>query len=147
MNTNKSAQFLCAKIGSQWLGIDASMVLEIMKSDSGENPISSISGGEPTLSFQGKNIPTVSLSEMLLENHITYQQANRILISQLGDSVAGLIVDSVEEIIRMEPGQIKADGYQNPGFKSEIFEGIIDQDDKRVYIVSLKKLFELMYQS
>ncbi|PKK83843.1 MAG: hypothetical protein CVT49_06220 [candidate division Zixibacteria bacterium HGW-Zixibacteria-1] len=137
-------QFLCFKIRGYWLGINVENVVEIVKPTSLDGTDSPVVVGEDNINYHGAVLPTVHLADLLLGEQVKYDTSKRILVSQLNDLRAGIIVDSAEEILNVENEQI---GTPPPGsvpFNSEYLDGYIGFEDRNIYLISTEKLGELV---
>jgi purine-binding chemotaxis protein CheW len=134
-------RYLCAKIGGHWLGIEIDKIVEI--ATPGEKGLSKLGDNDDTLTYRGATIPAIYLPEVLTGDQIRYHTANRVLISETNNQTVGLVVDSVEEIVRMSKETIKP---LEPGvtpLKNEMLAGYVDIDERRINIVSLENVMAI----
>lgn len=138
----KPIQYICAKISGYWLGFDIHNILEIVNPGLLGNKQAILQESMP---YHGDSISIVSLSDYLLSNSVKYEASNRILISEINDRKAGLIVDSAEEIIRISPDEINPSIKFPAALNSDILDGIIETEEKQIYIFSIEKLYQLVF--
>jgi chemotaxis signal transduction protein len=143
MDEKKLYQYLCVKIGGRWLGVDATQIVEII------NPASSVGAGlkftdnGKTINYRGKILPTIRLADILLGSATHYHTAQRVLISETSEKMAGLIVDSAEEIIRIPEDKLSLVDPAHSEMNGESLEGVIETEEKLISILSLDKLYVL----
>jgi purine-binding chemotaxis protein CheW len=143
MEQKKLYQYLCVKIGGRWLGVDATRIVEIV------NPTSSTGGGltftddGKMVNYRGKILPTIRLADILLGSATHYDTDQRVLISETGEKMAGLIVDSAEEIIRVPEDQLSLIDPSRSEMNADSLEGVIETEEKSINILSLDKLYHL----
>nr|MBN2277047.1 chemotaxis protein CheW [candidate division Zixibacteria bacterium] len=147
MNPGNKGQYLCARIKGFWMGIEVSRVAEIISSDIAGGPANELHGGNGTFAYRGNNIPIISLTGILFDDYIHYEQSNRILVIEWDGNLFGLTVDSVDEILRITDENVIADQGSESDFKADIFEGAIIQQNKKIFVVSLERVFDLVKQS
>jgi len=143
MDKKEMEQFLCVKIGGRWLGVDASKIVEIVNPASDEHAGMEIKKDSNTISYHGKILQTIQLADILIGTHTHYDTAQRILISEVGERMAGLIVDSAEEIVRIPKENIVAIDPTQSDLNIESLEGTIEMEEKKISILSLDKLYQM----
>lgn len=136
-------QFLCVKIGGRWLGVDATRILEIINPASVDNPGTSVKDDGKSVEYHGKILPTIRLADILMDTDTHYDTSQRILISEIGEKMAGLIVDSAEEIIRIPKGELSMIDPGRSEIGAEAIEGAIETEEKMIDVLSLDKLYHL----
>lgn len=140
MEKNKQAQYLLVKISGRWVGVDVTDIIEIVKP---EDSTLRAGADKQTISYRGNTIPIISLADILIGGQVKYETSHRILISEMGDKAAGLVVDSAEEIIRISRESLQSHADIETGLNADVLEGIITMDDRRIHIVSLERIYQL----
>jgi len=135
-------QYLCFKIRGHWLGIDIGNVVEILKPES--QRLSSLTSETGTFEFEGRTLTAIHMGDVLLGEQIKYDTSNRVLISKLGDIRAGLIVDSAEEIVRVDEDVIGSIESTIAPLRKEYLDGCLNLEDRKVYLISTDKLHQLV---
>lgn len=134
-------RYLCAKIGGHWLGIEIDKVVEI--ATPGKKGLSKLGDNEDTLTYRGATIQAIYLPKVLTGDKIRYHTASRVLISESNDQTVGLVVDSVEEIVRTSRDTLKPLEPGKTPLKNEMLAGYVDVDERRINIISLENLMAL----
>jgi len=143
MESKKLEQFLCVKIGGRWLGVDATRIVEIINPSSSDNSAMQFKDEGKSINYHGRILPTIHLADILLGSATRYDTSQRVLISETGERMAGLIVDSAEEIIRIPKEQLSLLDASSSDINAESLDGIIETEEKRINILSLDKLYQL----
>jgi chemotaxis signal transduction protein len=144
METNELAQYLCVTVSGKILGLDATRILEVVKPDS--IPASELIKQDETADFtyRGKKLQAVYLSEIIFSEKFQYDSAWRILISRIEEIPVGLFVNSVEEIVRVKPEEIRPLKTTETDLKAELLQGTLEIDDRNIHIVSLDNIHRLI---
>lgn len=94
------------------------------------------------MNLRGQIIPVVDLKEKIGFSEVAEKkQSSRILVAENGDSLVGLLVDEVEQVMRIQISEIES-------FQSEILEsapyvkGIAKTQGKLIVLLDLQKLLE-----
>lgn len=145
MNKDDINQYLCTKVGSHWLGIDIHKVIEIVNPNDEGYHVFDGEGKSGTIKYRGNYIPTIHLGESIKSEDIKYVTSSRILITDIEDNTFGLIVDSAEEILRIPKKGVKSVDEISPEFSSEILDGLIEEEERKIHIISVDKVFNLAH--
>ena len=135
-------QYLCVKLGGRWLGVDATQVVEIINPSSEKAIGTSLNTSGKSFSYHGQILPAIYLSDVLLNQRRTYDSNCRILVADYDGQLAGLVVDSAEEIIRVPEGTIVPVG-ETIDQQLNGLSGMLETEERKIDIISLKKIFEL----
>lgn len=143
MDTEQSVQYLCVKIRGHWLGVDVANIVEIVKPGAGDSAGLRVQGDMESFDYRGDMLPIIRLADVLLGEQVKYDASRRILISEMAEKRAGIIVDSAEEIVRAQHESIKSIDNTISGLNTDILEGILEIDDRKIHIVSLDRIYHL----
>ncbi len=136
-------QFLCVKIGGRWLAVDATRIVEIINPASAQSVGTQVKDDGKIIDYHGEILQTIRLADILLGSRSHYDTSQRILISEVGERMAGLIVDSAEEIIRIPKDKLSIIEPVSSDMNIDSLEGAIETDEKVINILSLDKLYQL----
>ncbi len=142
MEKKEFNQYLCAGSGGKWLGIEINNILEIVNPGDQKAAFKIQDSGK--FIYRERQIPAVQLNEHLTAEKVAYHTNNRIIVCDLNDQIFGIVVDSAEEIIRIPEGQIRPFSGEKSNIKSDILDGIIEQEDRTVHVLSVEKLYQLI---
>ena len=94
------------------------------------------------MNLRGQIIPVVDLKEKIGFSEVAEKKpSSRILVAENGDSLVGLLVDEVDQVMRIQISEIES-------FQSEILEsapyvkGIAKTQGKLIVLLDLQKLLE-----
>ena len=92
------------------------------------------------INLRGAVIPIVDLAAKLGFEAITPTERHVIIITAIEDRIVGLLVESVSEILGVDPFTIKDTPRSATDFTSRAVEGIIPGDDDMTKIINLRAL-------
>ncbi|MFH2037556.1 MAG: chemotaxis protein CheW [Candidatus Zixiibacteriota bacterium] len=144
MDKDNIIQYLCTKVGALWLGVQAEEIIEIVKPSSegfhhfeGEGRIDSIK-------YNDEYIPLIYLRELLTGEKDNYITACKVLITEKDQKILGMVVGSAEEILRIPQGELNITTTTDSGIKSETIDSILRVEDRKIHIISVSKVFDLI---
>ncbi|MFH0874660.1 MAG: chemotaxis protein CheW [archaeon] len=101
-------QLVIFKLGKEEFGVDINQVREIIKMEA----ITKIPNTEEyiqgVINLRGKIIVIVELSKKLNMISGEKNKDTRIIVTEIGDSTIGMIVDNCNEVLRLSSSQIEA---------------------------------------
>jgi len=100
-NLVKEEQVVVFKLGNEFYGIDIFKVKEIIRYTEITSVPSVPDFVEGIINLRGKVIPVLDLRKTFQLDYSRTTQDSRIIIVELSGHVVGLIVDEVEEVIRL----------------------------------------------
>ncbi len=97
---------------------------------------------EGVINLRGKVIPIIDLKKRFntKQKNESDESRARIVVAEIGDSVAGLIVDDVYEVMRVEQKEFEETPGIVGGEEQRFIRGIVKQKDKMILVLELKKL-------
>ena len=134
-------QLVIFKLGSEEFGVDISEVKEIIKMED----ITTIPNVEDhikgVINLRGKIIVVMSLARKLNLNVKQNDKDTRIIIIEIGDNVVGMIVESVQEVLRVTSEKIRAAPEMiTKEINSDYLEGVCVLNDRLVILLDLAKM-------
>ena len=133
-------QYLYFTVNKIWLALDISHVDEILIP---EGPIGMVSGSgqmSGEIKYGEKNIPLINLRESLFAVPYSQSDAYRIIVCSYDGKQFALQVDTAEEIAGVNQDNIGEAGVPEINFKPDYAEGVIREENRTYYILSLKQL-------
>lgn len=88
------------------------------------------------ISLRGRIVPVYDVAARLRVGSERTEHA-KIVIVEAGAEIAGVIVDSVEEVLTVAADQLK----QAPGADSEMIESVVRVDDRLIVLLTLNAIF------
>ena len=134
MESEKKIQLLCVRLGKFWLGIDVSRTVEILRAEP---------SAKEAISFRGSDIPLVNLDDILSIDTSSHRGPRRVVVSEAGEKLVGLIIDSAEEIIRTDAANMRRATGAKVELNRDVLDGILELDDREIYVISPEKICRL----
>ncbi len=134
-------QLVIFKLAKEEFGVEISEVKEIIKMED----ITTIPNVEDhikgVINLRGKIIVVISLAKKLNLEQKQADKDTRIIIIELEDNVVGMIVDSVEEVLRMNSDKISlTPNIINRDINQEYLKGVCVLDKRLIIQLDLSKL-------
>ena len=134
-------QLVIFKLAGEEFGVDISEVKEIIKMED----ITTIPNIEDTIkgviNLRGKIIVVMSLAKKLNLQVKQSDKDTRIIIIEIGDNVVGMIVESVEEVLRVTSDKISASPDMiRREINADYLEGVCVLNQRLVILLDLAKI-------
>jgi chemotaxis signal transduction protein len=127
-------------IGGRRLAVEVVNIIEIINPASEKYSDAGIAADEKSLSYQGKSLPLIRLADLIPEEVRRGGGSSRILISEYEGKEAALVVDSVEEIIRLSEEDMMSVESPQSGLSPDALAGTFRVDDREIGVISLGKI-------
>lgn len=135
-------QYIVFKLSEQLYGIDIQnvQIIEKMKSIMRVPKVPAYIKG--VMNLRGEIIPVVSLREQFELDSADGSEKTRIIIIKLDESVVGIIVDEVKEVVEIEESQVEA--VQNIQGKMKISHilGVGKSGENIITLLNLNNIIE-----
>jgi purine-binding chemotaxis protein CheW len=133
-------QMVLFKLGGETYGLDIATVHEIIRMQ----PITRVPKApqyvEGVINLRGKTIPVVDLGKRFGMEKTSRDKCNRIVVVNLQDTIMGIIVDSVTEVLSIAADCIQPVSEVMTTANSECLAGIAKLTDKLVILLELNAL-------
>lgn len=134
-------QLVSFLLGNEEFGADILMVQEIIRMQ----PITRVPNApkfvEGVINLRGKVIPIVDLRTRLNVNGEKDKKKIRIIVVDVDGMIAGFIVDSVSQVLRIPKNTIEpAPSIVIAGIGSEYITGVSKLDDKLLILLDFRKI-------
>lgn len=135
-------QYIVFKLSEQLYGIDIQnvQIIEKMKSIMRVPKVPAYIKG--VMNLRGEIIPVVSLREQFELDSADSSEKTRIIIIKLDESIVGIIVDEVKEVVEIEESQVEA--VQNIQGKMKISHilGVGKSGENIITLLNLNNIIE-----
>jgi len=91
------------------------------------------------VNLRGKIVPVIDLRIKLGMAASPLTKQSRIMIVNVGGTLAGLLVDSVKEVVQIEDDQVKAPPPLTLSVNDDFISGIMNLESRLVLLLDLKK--------
>jgi purine-binding chemotaxis protein CheW len=133
-------QMVLFELGSEIYGLDIATVHEIIRMQ----PITRVPKApfyvEGVINLRGKVIPVIDMGKRFGLDKVENTKNNRIVVVNIQDTILGIIVDAVTEVIRIPMDSIEPVSDIITAANSDYLMGIAKLADKMVILLELDKL-------
>lgn len=128
-------QLVVFSLGDEEYGLSISCVHEIIRWTEPRTVASSDPSVRGVISLRGKILPVFDLATRLGISMSEPPERAKIVIVETGTDMAGIVVDSVEEVLTVDEEQLDAGGGWD-GVRGAIIDGIAKIEDRLVVLLS-----------
>jgi purine-binding chemotaxis protein CheW len=130
-------QLVVFTLGAEHYALPIQAVNEIIRYAEPRSVASRTEWVRGVISLRGRIVPVYDVATRLgITSELTEQ--SKIVIVEAGAETAGVIVDTVEEVLTVSDQQIEA----APGADSSMIESIIRIDERLIVLLTLSTIFE-----
>lgn len=133
-------QFVIFQIGSEEYGIDIKQVKEILKPTKITNVPNTDDYILGVINLRGQIIPVIDLSKKFDINVKDNKEEQRIITVEIRESLIGLKVDGVNEVVWLNEDDIEPAPEVAGGIKQEYLKGVGKREDHLLILINLNKL-------
>ncbi len=101
---------------------------------------------EGVINLRGRIIPVVDLKKRFALDHTKYTKDARIMIVEVNESVIGVIVDEVLEVLRLPAGSIEPPPPVIAGITAAYLDGVGKLDDRLFILLNMDKVLTVSEQ-
>jgi purine-binding chemotaxis protein CheW len=138
--TTAEKQMVLFELGSEIYGLDIATVHEIIRMQ----PITKVPKApfyvEGVINLRGKVIPVIDMGKRFGLEKVERAKNNRIVVVNIQDTILGIIVDAVTEVLRIPTDSIEPVSDIITAANSDYLMGIAKLSDKMVILLELDKL-------
>ncbi|MBU1088209.1 MAG: chemotaxis protein CheW [Candidatus Omnitrophica bacterium] len=137
-------QLVVFKIGEEEFGVEINQVREIVKLVSITRMPKSPAFIEGVVNLRGQIITVIDLSKRLDLPSAGRSESTRIMVVEIGESIVGMIVDSVSEVLRLSESNIE----DTPSLiETEVHErylrGVGKSEDRLLILLDLNEVLSI----
>lgn len=138
--TDTTSEFLTFALGEEEYGVAILKVQEIRGYESVTRLPDAPNYIKGVINLRGIIVPVV---DMRLKFHLAraeYGPTTVMIVLNVGDRVVGMVVDSVSDVTRLEPQQIRAVPEVGATIDSQFITGIGTADDRMLILLDIERL-------
>ena len=135
-------QLVVFKLGHELYGADIAAVREVGPLQRVTRVPRTPSYVEGVTNLRGRVIPVIDLRRRLGLPAATATKASRIAVAELEGGQVGMIVDSVQEVLRVPASSIEPPSAMMSKVEAEYMQGIAKVDGKLIVILDLTRVLE-----
>lgn len=129
-------QLVVFTLGAEHYALPIHAVNEIIRYSEPRSVASRTEWVRGVISLRGRIVPVFDVAARLGLTSALSEQS-KIVIVEAGGEIAGVIVDSVEEVLTVSDDQIE----EAPGADPAMIEGIVRIDDRLIVLLTLGTIF------
>ncbi|WMW25477.1 chemotaxis protein CheW [Methanolobus sediminis] len=141
-STEELLQLVICQLSDEEFGIDISRVKEIIRVPEITNIPQTLSYVEGMINLRGCLVPVIDLAKRFGLMSSTKDASSRIVVVELGNLTAGMIVDSVTEVLRISTDDIdKAPDIITKGVSERYIQGVGKIDGRLLVLLDIERVF------
>ncbi len=133
-------EFLQFVLGGEHYAIQILMVQEIRGYDAVTKILNTPESLKGVVNLRGRIVPILDLRIQFGINDITYDDQTVVIVLNLHNSVAGIVVDSVSDVIEISTSQIKPLPTLATSIHTSYLRGVAAIDQQMIMLVDIEKL-------
>lgn len=135
-------QLVVFQLGEETYGIDIAQVQEIIRMQE----ITEVPGApgfvEGVINLRGRVIPVIDLRKRFALSQREDQKSTRIIVVEVLPHTVGMIVDAVDEVLRMNEDQIEPPSPLIASIDTEYLRGVGKLPDRLLVLLDLSKVLK-----
>jgi purine-binding chemotaxis protein CheW len=139
-NTVDKEKFLTFNLGKEEYGIEIPKIREII----GLMEITTVPQTpdymKGVINLRGKVIPVIDLRLKFSMPEVEYTQETCIIVVEVGSAQAGIIVDSVSEVMDFKRGEIEETPNIGQGIDTNFINGLSEKNGKIIILLNIEKV-------
>ena len=136
----KEFQLVAFQLGEETYGVDISQVEEIIRLQ----PITKVPGApdfvEGVINLRGRVIPVIDLRKRFHRPPREETKNTRIVVVEVPPNTVGMIVDAVDEVLRISEEKIEAPSLIISSIDTEYIKGVGKLENKLLILLDLAKV-------
>ena len=143
LNTNDMKELALFRIGDALFGIDIVHIQEINKNLSFTQIFNVEKHIRGVLNLRGDIVTVIDLRIMFHRPASDENPDRRVIIINHADESVGLLVDSIDDIIYVEPERLETGATRMDGVNPAFFSGVYKLDEEVVIILDVDEILRL----
>lgn len=133
-------EFLTFTLGEEEYAMDILAVQEIRGYDPVTRIVNAPAFLKGVINLRGAIVPIVDLRIKLNLPRIEYSEFTVVIILAIGERLAGIVVDSVRDVVALAPTQIKPAPELGAAINIRFITGLATLDDRMVILLDIARL-------
>lgn len=139
-NQNLVQEYLTFTLGEEEYAIDILKVQEIRGYDAVTRIANTPEYIKGVINMRGVIVPVVDMRLKFHLGNATYDQFTVMIILNLGQRIVGMVVDSVSDVIGLNPEEIRPAPDFGSTFDTQYLIGLASVGDRMAIVVDIEKL-------
>lgn len=132
-------EFLSFKLGNEEYGVNILRVQEIRSFEKPTALANSPADILGVVNLRGVIVPIIDLRVRLRLAQAAYDEQTVVIIVNVGERVVGLVVDSVSDVLTLQPEQMRPVPALDSGFAAEHLLALGAVDDRMLLLLDIEK--------
>ncbi len=137
---SETIQVVSFKIGSEEYGVDIAQVQEINRMVAITHVPRAPHFMEGVINLRGQLIPIIDLRTRFGMPRAEHTKNTRIVVTEVGPTRVGMVVDSVSEVLRLATDQIEPAPEMITGVDTEYIRGVGKIEDRLIILLDLARI-------
>lgn len=133
-------EFLAFKLGKEEYGINTLKVQELRGYEKPTRIANAPDFVKGVMNLRGAIVPVVDMRIKFKLGEATYNESTVVVILNIGGRIAGMVVDSVSDVIVLAPEWIKPAPEMGTAFNSEYMTGLGTLDERLLILIDIERL-------
>ncbi|MDK2896638.1 MAG: purine-binding chemotaxis protein CheW [Candidatus Atribacteria bacterium] len=139
-NRSRELQLVAFMLGEETYGVDISQVEEIIRFQ----PVTRVPGApdfvEGVINLRGRVIPVIDLRKRFNLGQKELTKSTRVMVVEVSPHTVGMIVDAVDEVLRINEEQIEPPSPLIASIDAEYIQGVGKLEDKLIILLDLSSV-------
>lgn len=136
-------QIVVFRIGKESYGVGIEFIREIVRIPEVTEVPDAPPFLEGVINLRGKILPVIDLKKRLRINGPERTKSTRVLITENSQSTVGLIVDSVSEVLNIQPDSIEAPPEMVAAVGVEYIKGVAKVEENLIILLDFSKILSI----
>lgn len=133
-------EFLSFTLGDEHYAVDIMQVQEIRGWERTTKIANAPDFIKGVINLRGDIVPIVDLRIKFNVGEPVYNEFTIVIVLQIRHRVVGVVVDSVSDVVRLTPDQVRPAPEFGVAFDSRYLQGLANVDDQMVILVDIAEL-------
>jgi len=139
----KYLQLVVFSVGKELYGVGIEAVHEIVRVPDVTQVPDAPEFFEGVINLRGRIIPVIDLRKRLRLAHVERTKSARVLITENSGRIVGLVVDSVAEVLKLQPEAVEEPPQMVSSVGVEYITGVAKVKDRLVILLNVEKVLSV----
>ena len=135
-----NTQIACFRVGDSIYGVDIMDIQEIIRYQKVLPIPNAPEFVEGVINLREEAIPIISMRKRFGLDSIDETKSMRIVILKVGAKDVGIVVDSVDKVLMVEEGELKAPPGEATAIESDYLSGVVWDNEELVMVLEMEKI-------
>ena len=137
-----SGEYLTLRLGTEEYAIDIRQVQEIRSYEVPTKMVNSPAFVKGVINLRGVIVPIIDLRIKLGVAEVQYDHLTVVIVLSIGQRVVGAVVDSVSDVLTLEPSQLRPVPSLDSNFDREHLLAIGSVDERMLILLDIEKFLQ-----